>query len=61
MKMSLIDAFKNQHIIIQILDVLFVISFIYEVITLNSVNISLWILGLLIIVEFCKWFFKKEE
>ena len=59
--MGLIEKFRHQPLIIQALDVAFIVSFIYEVITWNSVNISLWILGLLIITSLYLWYFKKEE
>jgi len=59
--MNLIEEFKNQHIIFKILDILFIISLICEITLFRSLNISLWILGLIIVIKFCEWFFKKEE
>ena len=59
--MSIIETFKNQPLIIQIADIAFIISLIYEIITGNGINISLWILGLTIILDLFLRFFKKEE
>ena len=53
--------FKNQPLIIQILDIAFIISLIYEIISGNGINISLWILGLTIILDLYLRYFKKEE
>ena len=59
--MSIIEMFKNQPLIIQILDIAFIISLIYEIISGNGINISLWILGLTIILDLYLRYFKKEE
>ena len=59
--MSIIETFKNQPLIIQIADIAFIISLIYEIITGKGINISLWILGLTIILDLFLSFFKKEE
>lgn len=56
--MVLIEMFRNQPLIVQTLDIAFVISFIYEIVTWNSVNLSLWILGLIIVLGL---YFKKKE
>lgn len=59
--MDLIEKFKNQSTIIKILDIAFIVAFIYEVLTLNGTNLCIIILGLIVMVEFFQWFFKKEE
>jgi hypothetical protein len=59
--MNLIEMFRSQAPIVQILDIVFIASLAYEIITWNSVNISLWILGLIIIVSLYQRYFKKEE
>ncbi|MEE1129778.1 MAG: hypothetical protein UHW99_07330 [Methanobrevibacter sp.] len=60
-KNRIIDIFKNQHIIIRILTIIFVVSAIFELITIQNFNITWTIFLILIIAEFCQWFFKKEE
>ena len=59
--MNLIEMFRSQATIVQILDIAFIASLAYEIITWNSVNISLWILGLIIVVSLYLRYFKKEE
>ena len=59
--MNLIEMFRSQALIVQILDIVFIASLAYEIITWNSVNISLWILGLVIVVSLYQRYFKKEE
>ena len=59
--MNLIEMFRSQAPIVQILDIVFIASLAYEIITWNSVNISLWILGLIIVVSLYLRYFKKEE
>ena len=59
--MNLIEMFRSQARIVQILDIVFIASLVYEIITWNSVNISLWILGLIIVVSLYLRYFKKEE
>lgn len=59
--MDLIEKFKNQSSVIKILDIAFIVAFIYEVLTLNGTNLCIIILGLIVMVEFFQWFFKKEE
>lgn len=59
--MDLIEKFKNQSIIMKILDISFIIAFIYELLTLNGGNLCIIILGLIAIAEFFQWFLKKEE
>ena len=59
--MNLIEMFRSQALIVQILDIAFIASLAYEIITWNSVNISLWILGLIIVVSLYLRYFKKEE
>ena len=59
--MNLIEMFRSQAPIVQILDIVFIASLAYEIITWNSVNISLWILGLIIVVSLYQRYFKKEE
>lgn len=59
--MKIIDEFKKQHIIVQILDVLFIILLIYETVTMQILSITWIILFLILVIPFCQWFFKKEE
>ena len=59
--MNFVEMFKNQPLIVQILDIAFIVSLVYEIITCNSVNISLWILGLIIAITLYLRYFKKEE
>ena len=60
-KMNLIEMFRSQATIVQILDIAFIASLIYEIIAWKGVNISLWILGLIIVVSLYVRYFKKEE
>lgn len=60
-KNRILVGFKNQHIIIQILTVIFAISAIFELITIQNFNITWIIFLILLIAEFYQWFFKKEE
>ena len=50
--MNLIEMFRS---------IAFIATLAYEIITWNSVNISLWILGLIIVVSLYLRYFKKEE
>lgn len=59
--MNFVEMFKNQPLIVQVLDIAFIISLIYEIATCNNVNLSLWILGLTIILDLYLRYFKKEE
>ena len=59
--MGLIDKFKKESTILKILDVALIISLIYEIVTFKGIIICTTILGLMAIVRFCEWFFKKEE
>ena len=59
--MGLMEKFRTQPLIVQALDIIFVVSLIYEIVTWNRVNISLWILGLTIIVSLYMKYVKKEE
>lgn len=59
--MNLIEKFKNQHIVIKMLDIAFVISFAYEAVTLNNFQVTLWIACILVLVECFKGFLKKES
>lgn len=58
---NIFEKFKNQHIVLQILDVLFIVVFIYGIITMNVVSISWILLSLLVAIPICQWYFKKEE
>lgn len=60
-KMNPIEMFTSQAPIVQILDIAFIASLAYEIIIWNSLNISLWILGLIITVSLYLRYFKKEE
>ena len=59
--MRIIEEFKQESTILKILDIAFVISFIHLIITFNGVMICTTIFGLIVIVRFLEWFFKKEE
>ena len=59
--MGLIDSFKKESTILKILDVALIISLIYEIVTFKGIIICTTIFGLMAIVRFCEWFFKKEE
>ena len=59
--MNIIEKFRSQALIVKILDIAFIVSVIYEIIALNSLNISLWILGLIIIIGLYSRHLKKEE
>ena len=59
--MKIIDKFKNQHILVKILDIIFIIVFIYGLITMQ-ISPALWIiLFLIVFIPFCQWFLKKEK
>ena len=59
--MNIIEKFRSQALIVKILDIAFIVSVIYEIIALNSLNISLWRLGLIIIICLYSRHLKKEE
>jgi uncharacterized integral membrane protein len=59
--MKIIDKFKKQPAIIKVLDVLFIVVLIYEILTMHVLAISWAILFLILAIPFCQWFFKKEE
>lgn len=59
--MDIIDKFRKQHVIVQILEALFIIVLIYEIITMQILSITWIILFLIIFIPFCQWFFKKED
>lgn len=58
---NLFEKFRTQHIVLQILDVLFIVVFIYGIITMNVVSITWILLTLLVAIPICHWYFKKEE
>ena len=60
-KTRILDEFKKQHVIIQILIIAFIIIAIFELITIQTFSISWIIFIILAIFGFYKWFFKKEE
>lgn len=60
-KTRILDEFKKQHVIIQILIIAFIITAIFELITINTFAIAWIIFLILVILEFVQWFFKKEE
>ena len=59
--MGLIEKFRKQNLLIQILDILFVIVIIYDMITMKFHSITIVILFLLFLIPFCQEFFKKED
>ena len=60
-KKELIEKFKNQHIVVQILIIAFIVLFIYQLVTVQQLRITSYIFGLLVISLFIEWFLKKEE
>lgn len=58
---EIVEKFRKQHTLIQILDVAFIMVFIYGIITMNVVSITWILLALLVAIPLCQWFFKKEE
>ena len=60
-KKELIEKFKNQHIVVQILIIAFIVLFIYQLVTVQQLRITSYIFGLLVIALFIEWFLKKEE
>lgn len=58
---EIVEKFKNQHILLQILDVVFIAVFVYGIITMNVVSITWLLLGLLVAIPLCQWFLKKED
>lgn len=56
---EIVAKFRNQHILLQILDILFIAVFAYGIITLKVVSITWILLSLLVIIPICQWFLKK--
>ena len=56
-----IEEFKKESTTLKILDIAFIISLIYEILTFNGITICTTILGIIAIVRFYEWFSKKEE
>ncbi|MGX8693598.1 MAG: hypothetical protein ACSW71_01695 [Methanobrevibacter sp.] len=59
--MSIIDKFRKQHILVQILDIIFVIALIYGLVTMRISPILWIILFLIAFIPFCQWILKKES
>lgn len=59
--MRLIEEFKKESTILKILDIALIISIIYEILTFKGLFLFTTIFGLIVIVRFFEWFFKKEE
>ncbi|WP_407454305.1 hypothetical protein [Methanobrevibacter sp.] len=59
--MKIIEKFNKQHIVVKILDIIFLILFVYEIITFPALNEVWLILILLFIILACQWHFKKED
>ena len=59
--MKIIEKFRKQHIAVQILDIIFVILFIYEIITFPAMNETWLMIILLFVITVFQWHFKKEE
>lgn len=53
--------FKNQPLMLQILEIIFIISIVYEAMTFQNFKISGLILFIILIIWFIDWFLKKEE
>ncbi|MER2013276.1 MAG: hypothetical protein ABS871_01405 [Methanobrevibacter sp.] len=58
---GIVERFKNQHIILQILDVLFIMTFVYGITSRNVVSITWILLGLLVLIPICQQYFKKKN
>lgn len=58
---GIVERFKNQHIILQILDVLFIMTFVYGIISMNVVSITWILLCLLVMIPVCQQFLKKKN
>jgi len=59
--MEIIEKFKKQNTLIQIIDLLFIIVLIYDILTIQLHPITIVLLFLMFFIPFCQWFFKKEE
>lgn len=59
--MKIVDAFRKQHIIVQILDIAFIIVLVYELATMQSLSISWILLFLIVAIPLCQSFLKKEN
>lgn len=59
--MRIIEEFKKESTILKILDIALIISLIYEILTFKGLFLFTTIFGLIVIVRFFEWFFKKEE
>lgn len=57
---EIVEKFRNQHIILQILDVVFLMVFVYAIATENVVSVSWILLGLIAIIPICQCYLKKE-
>lgn len=58
---GIIEIFKNQHSILQILDVLFIMTFVYGIISMNVVSMTGILLCLLVLIPVCQKFLKKKN
>ena len=58
---GIVERFKNQHIILQILDVLFIMTLVYGIISMNVVSIAGILLCLLVMIPVCQQFLKKKN
>ncbi|WP_406532566.1 hypothetical protein [Methanobrevibacter sp.] len=58
---GIIERFKNQHIILQILDVMFIMTFVYGIISMNVVSMTGILLCLLVLIPVCQKYLKKEN
>ena len=58
---EILERFANQHVLVKILDVVFILVLLYGIMTLNVISIT-WILIILIaLIPICKWFLKKRK
>ena len=58
---GIIERFKNQHCILQILDVMFIMTLVYGIISMNVVSIAGILLCLLVMIPVCQQFLKKKN
>ena len=59
--MKIIEKFRKQHIVVQILDMIFIILFAYEIATFPAMNETGLMIILLFAILVCQWHFKKED
>ena len=59
--MKIIEKFRKQHVVVQILDIVFILLFLYEMITFPALNETGLMIFLLFAILMSQWYFKKED